>query len=321
MQVRDIVHLDYLYVLTVADINATNHTLWNSWRATLMRQLYMETKRALRRGLENPIHKEDRIEQVQHEAMVLLKRAGAREEDVLEFWNMMGEDYFLREDAKNIAWHTQSILEHLPSELPLVLIQKTSYRIYEGATEIFIYSKDIPNLFPASVATLDQLQLNIQDARIILTDDGRALNTYTVLTEDNEPLSENPTYLNSIRERLIEALDDPDDYPEIIHRRIPRQMKLFAMPTTVNLSNDPNTQLTVMEVRTPDRPGLLARIGQIFSELNISVRKAKIANVGERVEDFFFLTDAEGMPISDPAICQELQTRVCRELDQQIKNE
>lgn len=321
MQVRDIVHLDYLYVLTVADINATNHTLWNSWRATLMRQLYMETKRALRRGLENPIHKEDRIEQVQHEAMVLLKRAGAREEDVLEFWNMMGEDYFLREDAKNIAWHTQSILEHLPSELPLVLIQKTSYRIYEGATEIFIYSKDIPNLFSASVATLDQLQLNIQDARIILTDDGRALNTYTVLTEDNEPLSENPTYLNSIRERLIEALDDPDDYPEIIHRRIPRQMKLFAMPTTVNLSNDPNTQLTVMEVRTPDRPGLLARIGQIFSELNISVRKAKIANVGERVEDFFFLTNAEGMPISDPAICQELQTRVCRELDQQIKNE
>lgn len=201
------------------------------------------------------------------------------------------------------------------------MIQKTSYRIYEGATEIFIYSKDIHNLFSATVATLDQLHLNIQDARIILTDDGRTLNTYTVLTEDNEPLSENPTYLNSIRDRLIEALDDPDDYPEIIHRRVPRQMKLFAMPTQVNLSNDPNTQLTVMEVRTPDRPGLLARIGQIFSELNISVRKAKIASIGERVEDFFFLTNDEGLPISDPELCETLQRRVCKELDEHIRDE
>ncbi len=321
MQVRDIIHLDYLYVLTVADINATNHTLWNSWRATLLRQLYMETKRALRRGLENPVHKEDRIEQQQSEAMFLLKRHGISEEEVLEFWNMLGEDYFLREDAQNIAWHTRSILEHAHNELPLVLIQKTSYRVYEGATEIFIYSHDLPNLFSATVATLDQLHLNIQDARIIITDNGRTLNTYTVLTENNEPLSENPTYLNSIRERLIEELDDPDDYPDIIHRRVPRQMKLFAMPTTVSLSNDPNTQLTVMEVRSPDRPGLLARIGQIFSELNICVRKAKIASVGERVEDFFFLTDTDGLPISDPALCEALQTRVCRELDEHIRDE
>ena len=45
-QVGDQVRLDYLYALTVADINATNPTLWNSW-ASLMRQLYIETKRML----------------------------------------------------------------------------------------------------------------------------------------------------------------------------------------------------------------------------------------------------------------------------------
>ena len=317
-QVQDGVHLDYLYVLTVADINATNHSLWNSWRATLLRQLYMETKRALRRGLENPGNKEDRIEQVQHEALMILNRSGVRSESATELWSTLGDDYFLREDAKNIAWHTQSILEHLPSILPLVLIQKTSYRVYEGATEIFIYTEDTNNLFAATVATLDQLALNIQDARIIVTDDGKTLNTFTVLTDENEPLSENPTYLASIRDRLIEELDDPADFPEIIHRRVPRQMKAFASPTRVNLSNDPNTQLTVMEVRSPDRPGLLARIGRIFSELEISVRKAKISSIGELVEDFFFLTDSEGLPISDPALCETLQKRVCKELDEHI---
>ncbi|GAA0791556.1 [protein-PII] uridylyltransferase [Marinobacterium sediminicola] len=318
MEVRDLVHLDYLYVLTVADINATNNTLWNNWRATLLRQLYMETKRALRRGLENPINKEDRIEQVQHEAMLLLARKGVREQDVLDYWSLLGDDYFLREDAHNIAWHTQAILEHGDSPLPLVLIRKTSYRVFEGATEIFIYSEDLPTLFPATVAAMDQLNLNIQDARIILTDHGRTLNTYTVLTEDNQPLSENPEYLANIQRHLTEELDDPEDYPEIIQRRVPRQLKLFTTPTRLTLSNDPVAQQTVLEVITPDRPGLLARIGRIFVEFGISVRKAKISSIGERVEDFFFITDSQNQPISDPELCRRLQQSICDQLDQHI---
>ncbi|GAA0695740.1 [protein-PII] uridylyltransferase [Marinobacterium maritimum] len=318
MEVRDLVHLDYLYVLTVADINATNNTLWNNWRATLLRQLYMETKRALRRGLENPINKEDRIEQVQHEAMLLLARKGMREQDVLDYWSLLGDDYFLREDAHNIAWHTQAILEHGDSPLPLILIRKTSYRVFEGATEIFIYSEDLPTLFPATVAAMDQLNLNIQDARIILTDHGRTLNTYTVLTDDNQPLSENPEYLAHIQQHLTEELDDPEDYPEIIQRRVPRQLKLFTTPTRLTLSNDPVAQQTVLEVITPDRPGLLARIGRIFVEFDISVRKAKISSIGERVEDFFFITDDQNQPISDPELCRRLQQAICDQLDQHV---
>ncbi|WP_254262364.1 [protein-PII] uridylyltransferase [Marinobacterium weihaiense] len=318
MEVRDLVHLDYLYVLTVADINATNNTLWNSWRATLLRQLYMDTKRALRRGLENPVNKEDRIEQVQHEAMLLLSRKGLGEREVLDYWALLGDDYFLREDAHNIAWHTQAILEHGDNPLPLVLIRKTSYRIFEGATEIFIYSEDLPTLFPATVAAMDQLNLSIQDARIILTDHGRTLNTYTVLTEDNQPLSENPEYLAHIQRHLTEELDDPEDYPEIIQRRVPRQFKLFTTPTRLTLSNDPVAQQTVLEVITPDRPGLLARIGRIFVEYDISVRKAKISSIGERVEDFFFITDSDNQPISDPELCRRLQNAICQQLDKHM---
>ncbi len=320
-QVRDVLHLDYLYVLTIADINATNESLWNSWRATLMRKLYTETKRALRRGLENPVNKEDRIEQIQDEALFLLKRQGLNALEVKRFWDTIGDDYFLRETAQSIAEHTQAILEHNSADLPLVMIRHTSHRLFEGATEIFIYSRDIQNLFAATVSTMDQLHLNIQDARIIVTDDGHALNTYTVLTDENTPLSENPDQLNEIKQRLIDELDDPDDYPDIIQRRVPRQMKLFATPTKVYLSNDPVLQQTVIEVVTPDRPGLLARIGRIFSIHNISVRKARISSVGEKVEDFFFITDAMGLPIADPHLCQMLQQEICQQLDENIQHE
>lgn len=320
-QVRDVMHLDYLYVLTIADIHATNQTLWNSWRATLMRKLYTDTKRALRRGLENPINKEDRIEQVQNEALVILKRQGVNPDNFKELWRSIGDDYFLRETSQSIAEHTKAIIEHDRPHEPLVLIRQTSHRVFEGATEIFIYSQDFKNLFAATVSTMDQLHLNIQDARIIVTDCDEVLNTYTVLSDDNTPLSENPDHLSQIKQRLIEELDDPDDYPDIIQRRVPRQMKLFATPTQVYLSNDSVSQQTVLEVITPDRPGLLARIGGIFAEHNLSVRKARITSVGEKVEDFFFITDDEGNPLADPQLCQTLQDDICHQLDETIQHE
>lgn len=319
-QVCDVIHLDYLYVLTVADINATNHTLWNSWRASLLRQLYMETKRALRRGLENPVNKTERIAQVQHEALQALSRMGVTEQAAKTLWESLGDEYFLREEPKAIAHHTQAILEHPSPEAPLITLEKTSYRSHEGATEIFIYTKDAPNLFAATVSTLDQLQLSVQDARIIVSDNGYALNNYTVLTDDDLPLSDNPDYLNNIRQRLIEELDDPDDYPDIVQRRVPRQLKAFATKTRVLVSNDPSLQQTVLEVITADRPGLLARIGHIFVEFGITLRKAKIANVGERVEDFFFITDLNDQPISDPELCERLQKAICEQLDEHVQH-
>ena len=317
-QVHDVIHLDYLYVLTVADINATNHTLWNSWRASLLRQLYMETKRALRRGLENPLDKAERIDQVQHDALQALRRIGVSAEAARSLWSSLGDEYFLREDPRSIAHHTKAILEHTSPEIPLITLEQTSYRNHEGATEIFIYTRDAPHLFAATVSTLDQLHLSVQDARIIVSDNGYALNNYTVLTEDNQPLSDNPEYLMNIRQRLVEELDDPEDYPDIVQRRVPRQLQAFATKTRVLISNDPNLQQTVLEVITADRPGLLARIGHLFVEFGITLRKAKIANVGERVEDFFFITDHNGDPISDPELCHRLQDVICQELDEHL---
>ncbi len=317
--VGDVIHLDYLYVLTVADINATNNELWNSWRASLLRQLYSETRRALRRGLENPIDREERIEQTQFEAMAALERQGISKVTAYAFWERLGDDYFLRESPRNIARHTQAIIENNAEPLPMILLQKNSYRNHEGATEIFIYNLDSPNLFGATVSALDQLHLSVQDARIIVTDNGYALNTYTVLTEDNQPLNENPEYLKHIHDYLKEELDDPNDFPNIIKRRVPRQLKLFPMKTSASLSTDPSLQQTVLEVFTADRPGLLARIGRIFAQFGVNVRKAKIANVAERVEDIFYLTDTEQKPLTDPQLCEQLREAVCKELDEHMQ--
>ena len=89
---------------------------------------------------------------------------------------------------------------------------------------------------------------------------------------------------------------------------MPRQLKHFAFAPLVSIHNDAQRPVTVLEITAPDRPGLLARIGKIFLDFDLSLQNAKIATLGERVEDVFFITDAHNQPLADPELC----ARNCR---------
>lgn len=314
-KVGDIAHLDYLYALTVADICATNPTLWSSWRASLLRQLYTQTKRALRRGLGNPIDKQEWIEETRTAALERLQAANIDPVAANRIWDELGDDYFLRENATDIAWHTQAILEHPRDAAPLVLIKKSTSEQFEGATQIFIYTRDMPNLFAASVAAMDQLHLTVLDARIITARTHFSLDTYIVLDENNLPIND-AGRLELIHDTLVQTLSNPDRFPEVVQRRMPRQLKHFEVKTAVTISNDITNQRTILEVMTLDRPGLLARIGRIFMDTGVVLQNARIATLGERAEDVFFITDKQQQPISDPVVCKQLADRLREQLDQ-----
>jgi len=314
--VGDETRLDYLYILTVADINATNATLWNSWRASLLRQLYTETKRALKRGLENPLGREEQIRQTQQAALDQLVRSGTDPDDTEQLWTQLGDDYFLRHTASDVAWHTDAIIEHPNNGLPLILIKETSAREFEGGTQIFIYAPDQHDFFAVTVAAMDQLNLSIHDARILTSISQFTLDTYIVLEADGSPIGNNPERIEAIRQGLTEALCNPGNYQSIIQRRVPRQLKHFAFKPQVTIYNDMQRVLTVMRFVAPDRPGLLARVGQLFREFELSVQNAKIATLGERVEDVFFVTDAQNQPLSDSSLCVRLQRALIEQLSE-----
>ena len=314
LHVGDETRLDYLYVLTVADINATNPSLWNSWRASLLRQLYTETKRALRRGLENPLDREEQIRQTQSAALDILVREGTDPDDVEQLWSQLGDDYFLKHTAADVAWHSDAILQQPADGGPLVLIKETTQREFEGGTQIFIYAPDQHDFFAVTVAAMSQLNLNIHDARIITSSSQFTLDTYIVLDNDGGSIGDNPQRVKQIRDGLTEALRNPEDYPTIIQRRVPRQLKHFDFPPQVTILNDAQRPVTILEITAPDRPGLLARLGRIFLEFDLSLQNAKIATLGERVEDVFFITDADNQPLSDPQLCSRLQEAIVQQL-------
>lgn len=309
------IHLDYLYVLTVCDISATNPKLWNTWRASLLRHLYIETRRALRRGVETPVNRHEWVQATQQEARGILHAQGLSDKQIDQAWLSLDEEYFLQDSTVDIAWQTAAIIRHGNNPDPLVLIRDTRGGPSDGYSQIIIFMQDRVDLFAATTAALEQLNLNIVDARISSSGGPYSISSYVVLDEQGQPLGVDPARKERVRKRLVEELDDPEDYPDIIHRRTPRQLKHFDFPTEVTLSNDTVNQRTVMEVITPDRPGLLARIGRVMLEHRVRLTNAKIATLGERVEDVFFITDEHGNPLQNADACLALQQDMSNTLD------
>lgn len=309
-KVGDGVHLDYLFLMTVADIRATNPALWNSWRESLLLDLYKSTRRTLERGVENPLRQEEMVDETQSEAMAMLAASGIEAAVADATWSRFGDEYFLRHSPEELAWHLPAILSAKDEDLPLVLVASVGGR----GTTVFVYMRDRDHLFALSTGVLARLGLTILDARIHTSADGFVLDSYVVMEGDGSPI-QNPHRLEEIGEQLRKVLADPAVSKIEINRRIPHRLKHFNTPTTIYFSQDEARGRTILELVTADQPGLLSMIGRAFHKRGILLDAAKIGTIGERAEDVFFVTDSEHRPITDETTLEELREVLTRTLD------
>jgi [protein-PII] uridylyltransferase len=293
--VGDQTHLDYLYVLTVADVRGTNPKIWNSWKDTLFSELYQSTRRALRRGVLNPIDKEELIQGRQTQAERSLLQAGLRRERWQHIWSSFTEEYFLRHRPEEIAWHTRVLAE---SANPDSIIVDVNDVVAPGLTSIAMYSREETRPFMRSTAVLDELGLTIVDARIVPLAAGQRLDTYCVLESDGSPITDRRR-LDEIRSRLLKALAAGNEQTLKVTRRAPRQVRMFSTPVQVAISQDALNRRTVIELVAGDRPGLLFQVAKVFDQERVALQNAKVATVGERAEDVFFVTTMDRQPLDD----------------------
>ncbi len=169
-----------------ADVRGTNPKLWNSWKASLFHDFYDRVKRALRRGLESPIDQDQLVRETQDAARRLLVERGVPEKDVERTWSRFSAAYFLQHSPEEVAWHARLLAERdQGSDEPLVALDPRSVR---GTTAVLIFSRPRRYGFARTTAVLDQLGLNIVDARITPTGDGFSLDLYHVLEDDGAPI-------------------------------------------------------------------------------------------------------------------------------------
>ena len=310
-RVGDQTHLDYLYVLTVADVRGTNPKLWNNWKSSLFNEFYERTKQALRRGLESPIDKDELIAEIQAGARELLKNHAVAEATVEAVWQRFTDDYFIRHTPEEICWHTKLLASRPASDkASTVSVQQQSGR---GGTAIATYTPQTQHSFARTTALLDQLGLTIVDARITPIGGEFSLDVYHVLEDTGAEIAD-PVRIRDIEHQLALALAKPNDASMTVTRRAPRQVRMFSTPTQITFSEDPLNKRTIIELISGDRPGLLSQIARIFMAEKVSIYTSKIVTVGERAEDVFFVTGPQGGPLSSEAR-QQLAQRLSETLD------
>jgi [protein-PII] uridylyltransferase len=310
-------HLDHLWVLTVADINATNPRLWTEWKGALMSNLYFETKQVLQSGLDEPANRDAWVDDAKQSVLKILEYQSVYEADANEVWGDVDDQFFLRERAEDIAFFTKGIIDN-SDEQAVIQIRDVGVEI-PVATQIFLHTKSTKNLFAIVAATLDKLDLTIQDARLQTTSDDRTFDVFYVLDGNNLPVGSNKKLCKSISDSLKTAIQSPEKINLNVSRRTSRQLKNFTMKTKVSLRNDSETDTSILQVITPDRPGLLAKIGNIFERYDLVLYNAKISTLGERVEDTFYLRTHDNQPIDNDELGEDLKQTIRNELDSRIK--
>lgn len=314
MHIEDMLHLDCLYLLTVADIRATNPPKWNNWKDTLLKELYHKARAILRQG--DVLDKQFHVFSIRKAARLLLNHPEENER-ITALWDDLGDEYFLYSSPKNIAYETQVLLNQDISSNPLVLKRDDS----KGGTQFIIYTRDSDYLFAEITYFLEQQYLNIVDAYIILSPSSEyTFSSYTVLENNGKQIEQNERVndiLQGIKQTIISDIDS-SFCP--ITRHIPRRIKHFSIPTEVDFTQDPGNNHTIIKVITTDRPGVLSRIAQAFLACQARVKNAKIITLGSRVEDIFFITDYENHALYSAEKLDCLREQLSQLLDENISN-
>lgn len=309
--VGDPLHLDYLYLLTVADVRGTNPELWNSWKAQLFHDLYQLTRRALRRGLENPIDREQLILEKQTEARQALRKSGIANERIDAVWKYLNANYFLRHRSTEIAWHTEWLANADPdSAAGLVDVRR---RQTGDGVEAALFTRRTKRTFAYATTVLDQLGMTIMDARIVPLKNGYSIYTF-VFMELDKRVDVDESRINRIRRSLGQVLAAGDDSVVKVTRAVTRQARMFTTQTRVDFIPSTSHEQTVLDLVAADRPGLLGTIGQIFMQQGVIIASAKIMTIGERAEDVFYISNDSGQALDERAQ-DELRKALLQQLD------
>ena len=292
-EVADRERLDYLYLLTCADIAGTSPKLWNAWKDRLLTDLRSATRLALRRGLENPVAAVERIAEARDRARGLLSAHGVDDAEADALFARIPQESFLRGRADQVVWQALGLRDTVDGD---VVVRVRRLAAGAQALEVFVHSPDRDGLFSAIVITLDRLGLVIQQARALDGPGGTIFDVFQVLPADPRQQIELP----AVERKLATVLEGTLDLLPA-RRTQPRHLRHFRVPPRIEFSTSASGRRTVFSLVCTDRPGLLADVAHVLRAHDVRVHDARVATFGERVEDVFRLSDADGRPLDESA--------------------
>ena len=254
--------------------------------------MFYKTKDHLLSGTTKPPSMAKQIEQIKHSLLNETEQQGCDSKQVEKIFSTLPKDYFLRYETDDILWHLWLLMK--PTDKKIRVMSRLSEH---NVVDIFVYGDDSKGLFCRLVNIVEKLGLDIVDAKILTSKDNKAYNTISVLQDDIL------TQIN-IGQIIEDELSKTDvNIKEVsakhAHRHFDHKMK-------IEFSHNEKWNLTQVEISVVDKQGLLSNIAYIFHQLNIDLVNARVSTMGERVEDVFFISNADKQPLS---VVEEKQLR------------
>jgi len=285
--------LRLLYVLTIADSRATGPAAWGPAKAALVTELFLKTEGLLERGevlASTAVERRSRLREL----------IGADEADRL--LDAMPPSYALAFDVDGILDH-RKLLGSGRFE--------TRWRdLGDGRIEVAIASPDRTGLLAHVAGALALVGFDIHDAAAYTRGDGRALEIYRGVDRFNRLATDDARFdaSETIRRSVAGEIELADRLRDRIERyRSPRRDAHAPQPVSVAVDLEGSDFATIVEVHADDEIGVLARVARTFSDLGLDVSTAKVATIGERVVDVFYVRDGSGGKVTDPGELEALR--------------
>jgi [protein-PII] uridylyltransferase len=282
-----------LYLLTIADAHATGPLAWTPWRATLTRELVAKVQRVLERGEAGA----ETAERLAERAAAVREALGAEDPAAVErFLGRMPRAYLLGVPAERIA-------RHFPLVEPALGAREIRSASAEGSRagtyDITVVAADRPGLLSLIAGALTLARLSILSAQVFTTEDGVAVDLFEVEGAfEAEVREERWREFRTTLRRAVEGRVSLDH--RVQEKRGHYPAPRIDLPVRVEVDNEASDFFTVIEVRAPDRIGLLFDVTRTLADERLDVHIAKVATYAEHVVDAFYVRDELGRRVEDP---------------------
>ncbi len=291
-QIGDRRKLDVLYLLTIADLKATGTTMWNEWRATLIRRLYLRVHDAIAAGGAIPATPDI-------DAIVAVADTAVDRRAIEEHVAALPDSYLGATTPSEVLWHI-GVIDQLDGPAVVSVDPNDEGRV-------FVAGKDRSGFLLAVTRAFTANGIGILDARLLTRADGIAMDTFHVATDhagDVVPESRWAAVTSDLRTSLAGQLD--------LRPAIRNRVSTYRRPAVGRLAVRTGLEgrYTVVEVRAPDRIGLLADIVEALHGDGLDIHLARIDTMGGEARDFFYVRRVGGVPVRDESELASLRSRI-----------
>ena len=269
--------LDYLYLLTINDIRATNPALWNGWKHQLLRDLYLLTRSKINK---EPLRASSQISLDRQKNVIDSLEKRSEKESIKKHFKNFDDSYFNKNSSNSLKWQSGLILNNIKDDFIVGCKKK-----FDNLIEIFIKADDSPGLFFKLAKILEHSGLEIIDANIFTSGNGIfAANTF-IAKYSRHDRALNKSELTELSSKIKKNFTKID---EIVKTKSAKRKNMrFEKIIKINESINKDKNRNLITIETVDSPGLLVNISKVFFEHKVSIHSARINTLGERIEDTF----------------------------------